>query len=115
MSPTNVTKGLESLVKDILMNHLLNNKLIRDGQHGFMPGKLCAGNLVEFIDRIKVVNLKAKGVDTHMVKWIVDWLTNGNQKISVRGSLSTKGLLCVSHGNVVNPKLFFSDPSPTSS
>ncbi len=89
MSPTSVTEGLESLVKDSFMNHILNNKLIRDRQHGFMPGKLCAGNLVEYIDRIKEVNLKAKGVDTHMVKWIVDWLTNGNQNVSVRGSLST--------------------------
>jgi hypothetical protein len=30
--------------------HLLDNELIQDSQHGFMPGKSCATNLVEFMD-----------------------------------------------------------------
>ncbi len=43
-------KLLESIVKDKLMQHLIDNKLIRESQHGFMPGKSCASNLVTFID-----------------------------------------------------------------
>jgi hypothetical protein len=32
------------------MDHLLENNLISDSQHGFMPGRSCATNLVEFMD-----------------------------------------------------------------
>ncbi len=32
------------------MEHLLENSLIKDSQHGFLPGKSCATNLVEFMD-----------------------------------------------------------------
>jgi hypothetical protein len=45
-------KILESIIKDNLMDHLLTNNLIRDSQHGFMPGKSCASNLVEFMDKV---------------------------------------------------------------
>ena len=34
------------------MSHLLNNSLIKPSQHGFMPGKSCASNLVEFMDKV---------------------------------------------------------------
>jgi hypothetical protein len=43
-------KLLESIIKDKIMEHLLENNLIKDSQHGFMPGKSCATNLVEFMD-----------------------------------------------------------------
>ena len=54
---------LESIVKDRLMNHLLENKLIGDSQHGFMPGKSCATNLVEFTDFVTEAVDKGKSVD----------------------------------------------------
>ncbi len=43
-------KLLESIIKDKIMEHLLENNLIKDSQHGFMLGKSCATNLVEFMD-----------------------------------------------------------------
>jgi hypothetical protein len=43
-------KILESIIKDKVMDHLLENNLISDSQHGFMPGRSCATNLVEFMD-----------------------------------------------------------------
>jgi hypothetical protein len=43
-------KILESIIKDRVMNHLLVNNLVRKSQHGFMPGRSCATNLVEFMD-----------------------------------------------------------------
>ncbi len=30
---------------------MLDNKLIRPSQHGFMPGKSCASNLTVFLDK----------------------------------------------------------------
>ncbi len=45
-------KILESLIKDGLMSHLFGKNLIKESQHGFLPGKLCTSNLVEFIERV---------------------------------------------------------------
>jgi hypothetical protein len=39
-------KVLESIVKDRIMNHLLDKDLIGESQHGFMAGRSCATNLV---------------------------------------------------------------------
>jgi Reverse transcriptase (RNA-dependent DNA polymerase) len=45
-------KVLESLIKDNLMRHLIQNKLIKDSQHGFMPNRSCTTNLIEFMDTV---------------------------------------------------------------
>jgi hypothetical protein len=34
------------------MDHLLDNKLINDSQHGFLPGRSCATNVVQFMDMV---------------------------------------------------------------
>ncbi len=31
-------KVMESILKDRIMNHLIENNLIKESQHGFMPG-----------------------------------------------------------------------------
>jgi hypothetical protein len=100
-------KMLESIMKDRLMNHLLENKLIGESQHGFMPGKSCAMNLVELmdfvteaVDKRKSVDIfyldfskafdkvphqrllkkmEAKGVEIGAVKWIENWLSDRSQ------------------------------------
>ncbi len=45
-------KILESLIKDATMNHLITKNLIKDTQNGFMPGRLCATNLLSFLERV---------------------------------------------------------------
>jgi sulfur transfer protein SufE len=45
------------------MGHLLDNELIQDSQHGFMPGKSCATNLVEFVDFVTKAVDEGKPVD----------------------------------------------------
>ncbi len=40
-------KVLESIIRDNLMEHLLENKLLRQSQHGFMS---CTSNLLEFLE-----------------------------------------------------------------
>ncbi len=45
--PCNV---MESILKDGIMNHLMENNLIKELQHGFMLGQSCATNLVKFMD-----------------------------------------------------------------
>jgi hypothetical protein len=129
-------KLLESIIKDRVMNHLLQNGLIKDSQHGFMPGKSCATNLVEFLDFVTeavdrgdsvdifyldfakafdkvprqrlLTKLRAKGVDDVTVNWIEEWLTGRTQRVSIQGELSSE---CevesgVPQGTVLGPPLF---------
>ncbi len=94
------------------MQHLIDNKLIRESQHGFMPGKSCASNLVTFMEFVtKAVDdgesvnifyldfakafdkvprqrlirkLIAKGVDANIVRWIENWLTGRTQRLCIQ-------------------------------
>ena len=45
-------KLLESILKDDIMQHLTRNKLLKNSQHGFMAGKSCTTNLLEFMEKI---------------------------------------------------------------
>ena len=54
---------LESIIKDELMKHLTDNKLIKDSQHGFMQGKSCSTNLVEFLEKVTKTVDGGKPVD----------------------------------------------------
>jgi hypothetical protein len=56
-------KILESMIKDSLMSHLLSNNLIKSSQHGFVPGKSCASNLVEFMDKVTKLVDEGSAVD----------------------------------------------------
>ena len=45
-------KLLESILKDDIMQHLTSNKLLKKSQHGFMAGKSCTTNLLEFLEKV---------------------------------------------------------------
>jgi hypothetical protein len=45
-------KLLESVVKDKIMTHLKRNGLIRNSQHGFLPGRNCTTNLLSFFEKV---------------------------------------------------------------
>jgi hypothetical protein len=45
------------------MQHLIGNNLIKDTQHGFMPGKSCATNLTFFMDKVTRAVDEGKAVD----------------------------------------------------
>jgi hypothetical protein len=102
----------------------MENKLIRESQHGFMPDRSCASNLVEFMDKVtKAVDyldfakafdkvprqrLNAKGVHGKTVRWIENWLSERTQTVFIRGENSS---LCpvesgVPQGTVLGPTLF---------
>ena len=45
-------KIVESIIRDGMMEHLEKNKLIGSSQNGFLPGKSCSTNLLEFLERV---------------------------------------------------------------
>ena len=53
VSLTSVTcKVMEQIVKDAIVDHLDQNRLMRKSQRGFMRGRSCTTNLISFLDRI---------------------------------------------------------------
>ena len=43
-------KILESLLKDVIVDHLVTRSLIKNTQHGFMNKRSCLTNLLEFLE-----------------------------------------------------------------
>ena len=102
-------KLMEGVIKDSLMTHLIENNLIRDSQHGFMPGRSCTTNLLIFMDKVTeavdqghpvdifyldfskafdkvphdllILKLRAKGVAGETLRWIKNWLADRTQQV----------------------------------
>ena len=47
-----VSKVLETLVRDAIIDHLYPKKLIRDTPHGFTMGRSCLANLLKFLEEV---------------------------------------------------------------
>jgi hypothetical protein len=83
-------KLLESVIKDKIMSHLLNNELIKDSQHGFMPGRSCSTNLVEFMDVVTKAADEGEAVDIFYLDFTKDFDKVPRQRLLAR--LRAKGI-----------------------
>jgi len=41
---------MESIIRDKLVNHMMNDDLFCDAQHGFVPGHLCMTQLLNILE-----------------------------------------------------------------
>ncbi|KAK8747748.1 hypothetical protein OTU49_016574, partial [Cherax quadricarinatus] len=113
-----VCKVMEKIIRRRVVEHLERNKIINENQHGFMEGKSCITNLLEFYDKVTEVRHEREGwVDcvfldcrkafdtvphkrlvqkledqTHVkgraLQWIREYLTGRQQRVMVREEVS---------------------------
>ena len=115
------------------MEHLFTNNLIKETQHGFMPGRSCTTNLVLFLDKTTDIvdrgknadifyldfakafdkvprarllqKMRTKGIGGHVLSWIQNWLTGRTQsvKIGIENSDNCEVKSGVPQGSVLGP------------
>ena len=111
-----VCKIMESIIRDAIIDHMEDNHLFTDHQHGFRKGRSCITQLIEVIDEwtenfdkrenMDVVyldfqkafhtvphkrllrKLEGYGIKGNVLRWIANYLDNRQQRVILNGKES---------------------------
>ena len=109
-------KVMESLLRDVILKHVMENNLLLEDQHGFSKGKSCMSNLLTTLEDVTesvdegfgvdiiyldyskafdtvphkrlISKLEAYEISGEILQWIQDFLNGRKQHVSVLKELS---------------------------
>jgi len=129
-------KVMESVVRDVIVSHLIDNDLYAKCQHGFRSKRSCVGQLMEVMEDITkllddkdsvdviycdfrkafdsvpherlLLKMRAYGVTGNLLNWVRGFLSGRTQRVRVGdASSSDAGVLSgIPQGSILGPVLF---------